>query len=119
MMSVGDNAGIPMLPQVLPQPNFLRRIRPAPTQARSFAIRVQHHHVPCPQLIAVIPLACRPGLPRPILVIRRSTPIPVFMVAERRPRPRLEFAPRPAITILKFSQRDGVVRPTSQRTPRP
>src|SRR5712675_326202 len=113
MMSVGDNAGIPMLAQILPKPNFLRRIRPAPTQARSFAIRVQHHHVPCPQLIAVISLASRPGLPRPILVIRRSTPIPVFMVAERRPRPRLELAPRAAITILKLPQRDRVVRQIS------
>src|SRR6266404_8219433 len=104
-----------MISQVLAQPGVLRRTGSAATQASSFAIRVQHHYMPSAQLIAVITFAARSGLPRPILVISSCTALPVFMVPQRRPCARLEFAPRPAIAILKLPQGNSVVSQISQR----
>src|SRR6266853_1480296 len=109
VVSVGDNAGTTMIGQVLAQPTVFRRPGRTATQSHSVAIRVQHHHMPRPQFIAVISLAARSGLLRPILVVRSRATLSVFMVAQRRPGARLEFAPRAAIAILKLSQRDRVI----------
>src|SRR5438270_1785668 len=75
--------------------------------------------MPGAQLVAVISFAGRSCPSRPILEIRRRRAIPVFMVAERRSRPRLEFAPRPTVTLFKLRQCGGVVDQVSRGKDRP
>src|ERR1700756_138299 len=95
--------------EVLLQPFLLFRTGSASAYPRRIAICVQGHHMPFPQVIAVISFAIRPGSFAPICEIRQRAWRGVFVISRRRPSAIFEFSPGRVVALAEFFRRSAIV----------